>query len=65
MFIKIWRTICCADEREDGKIDINDVTVPYDREEEEVENAIHEDIEADTVTNDLRKEITASLRTFY
>ena len=44
-----------ADEMEDGKIDINDVTVPYGREEEEVENGIQEDIEADTVTNDLRK----------
>ena len=44
------------DEMEDGQIDINDVTVPYGREEEEVKNAIQEEhTDADTVTNDLRK----------
>ena len=37
---------------------INDITVPYGNAEEEVENAIQENmIEADTVTNDLRKEL--------
>ena len=46
-----------AHEVEDGKMDINDVTVPYGREEEEVDNVIQDNIEADTVTNDLRKKL--------
>ena len=38
---------------DDVKIDINDVTIPYGREEEGVENAIQENmIEADTVISD-------------
>ena len=60
-----WRTCCrlssefdvlcvnSTDEMDDVKIDINDVTIPYGREEEGVENAIQENmIEADTVISD-------------